>query len=100
MSWYFPTVSEIQKSQFKDRLQILTLIELNRIFDSVKMAIDRHRDDVVSHILDLISYKPDITKLLDKLDDEGFIKHQDCQLATKIDPPLARKIDPPPSFIF
>jgi hypothetical protein len=77
LSWYFPTVSEIQKNQFKDRLQILTLFELNRIFDSVKLAMERNRDDVVSHTLDLISYKPDITKLLDKLDDEGLINHQD-----------------------
>ncbi|MGF1727962.1 DUF4365 domain-containing protein [Photobacterium kasasachensis] len=33
LSWYFPAVSDAQKTQFKDRLQLLTLSELNRILE-------------------------------------------------------------------
>ena len=77
LSWYFPTVSDLQKDQFKSRLNLLTLVELNRIFCAIKLAFDRNREDVVSLILGLISYHPQITELLGKLDENGFIASED-----------------------
>lgn len=77
LSWYFPTVSDLQKEQFKSRLNLLTLSELNRIFYAIKLAFDQNREDVVSLILDLISYHPKIIELLNKLDTNGFIASED-----------------------
>ncbi|EGQ7760016.1 TPA: DUF4365 domain-containing protein [Vibrio vulnificus] len=77
LSWYFPTVSDSQKEQFKNRLKQLTLAELNRIFCAIKLAFERNRDDVVSLILDLVSYHPQITELFDKLEANGFITSED-----------------------
>ncbi|HDZ9230225.1 TPA: DUF4365 domain-containing protein [Vibrio cholerae] len=77
LSWYFPTVSDSQKEQFKNRLKQLTLAELNRIFCAIKLAFERNRDDVVSLILDLVSYHPQITELFDKLEANGFIVSED-----------------------
>lgn len=77
LSWYFPTVSDLQKEQFKDRLELLTLSEFNRIYCAIKLAFERNRDDVVSEILDLISYHPQIIELLEKLDANGFIASED-----------------------
>ncbi|EML9988348.1 TPA: DUF4365 domain-containing protein [Citrobacter amalonaticus] len=77
LSWYFPTVSDEQKIQFKERLQLLSLSELNRIFGAINLAVARDRDDVVSLIMDLLSYHPEITSLLSRLDTEGFIKPKD-----------------------
>ena len=77
LSWYFPTVSDLQKEQLKSRLKLLTLSELNRIFCAIKLAFDQNRDDVVSLILGLISYHPQIIEFLDKLDENGFIASED-----------------------
>ncbi|EOX1771094.1 DUF4365 domain-containing protein, partial [Vibrio cholerae] len=77
LSWYFPTVSDSQKEQFKNRLKQLTLAELNRIFCAIKLAFERNRDDIVSLILDLVSYHPQITELFDKLEANGFIASED-----------------------
>ncbi|TND52449.1 hypothetical protein CF123_16500 [Aeromonas veronii] len=77
LSLYFPTVSDLQKSQFKNRLQLLTLPELNRIFCAIKFAMVRNREDVASLILDLVSYHPQITDFFDKLDTNGFISAED-----------------------
>ncbi|HIF9342678.1 DUF4365 domain-containing protein [Photobacterium damselae] len=84
LSWYFPAVSDLQKDQFKNRLQLLTLAELNRVFCAIKLAMDRNRDDVVSLILDLVSYHPQIIELLDKLDANGFIASEDKWLLEQL----------------
>ncbi|MGP3208677.1 DUF4365 domain-containing protein [Serratia marcescens] len=77
LSWYFPSVSEEQKIQFKNRLQQLSLSELNRIVGAIGLAISRDRDDVMSLILDLLSYHSEIISLLHKLDTENFVLQKD-----------------------
>lgn len=77
LSWYFPSVSEEQKIQFKNRLQQLSLSELNRIVGAIGLAISQDRDDVMSLILDLLSYHSEIVSLLHKLDTEDFVLQKD-----------------------
>ncbi len=84
LSWYFPVVSKSQKEQFKRRLHLLTLAELNRIFDAIKYEMDQNRPDVVSLILDLISYHPQIIKLLNKLWVRGLVDSEDLWLLNQL----------------
>jgi len=77
LSWHFPIVSENQKIQFKNRLQRISLSELNRVFGAISLAMSRERDDVVSLILDLLAYHSNIISLLNKLETEGFVLSKD-----------------------
>lgn len=80
LSRYFPTVSDVQKNQFKDRLQLLTLSELNKVFAAIKFAMDRNRDDVACLILELLNYHANLNELLEKLNTEGFVHSEDLWL--------------------
>jgi hypothetical protein len=80
LSWYFPTVSDTQKLQFKNRLQQLTHCELVRIFKAIKLAMEQNRDDVVSHVVDLLSYNSNVFKMLDHLYCEGLVTSEDMWL--------------------
>ncbi|MCG5050385.1 DUF4365 domain-containing protein [Pectobacterium brasiliense] len=77
LSWYFPIVSDEQKVQFKNRLQRISLSELNRVVGAISLAMSRDRDDVMSLILDLLSYHSGIISLLKKLEAEGEILPKD-----------------------
>ena len=84
LSWYFPTVSEEQKIQFKNRLQQLSLSELNRIVGAISLAMSRDRDDVMTLILDLLNYHSGIISLLEKLDAQNYILPKDKWLVEQM----------------
>lgn len=84
LSWYFTTVSEEQKFQFKDRLRCMSIFELKHIFLAIKLAISRGRDDIVSLVSDLLAYHLNIIPLLKRLEDEGYIFPEDQWIIDQI----------------
>lgn len=84
LSWYFPVVSEEQKYQFKTRLQLITIDELNRIFGAIKFEMTQNREDAAMLIADLLSYHPKIISFLDTLVNESVVNPKDIWLIEQL----------------